>query len=74
MSGDDHRERATFGSSDGMLEFFQVMSNMKRCSSNIHGVCGDGGESGVYYHFNMVEPKAIDEARDAEQTCNRDQP
>jgi len=74
MGGYDHRERATLGSSNGMLEFLHEVSDTKRCSSNIHGVCGDGGESRVYYDFNIVEPEAIDEARVMEQTCNRDQP
>ena len=51
MGGDDHWERATFWGSDGMLEFFNVVSNMKRRPSSIHRVCGDCGQSRAHCDF-----------------------
>ena len=51
MGGDDHWERATFWGSDGMLKFFNVVSNMKCRPSSIHWVCGDCGQSRAHCDF-----------------------
>jgi len=55
MSGNDHWERTAFGSSDGMLELLNMVPNVERCTSSIHRIRGDRGESRVHYSFNTVK-------------------
>ena len=55
VGGNDHRERATFGGGNGMLEFSNAAPNMERCVSSVRRIRGDPGEPGVHYDFHIVK-------------------
>ena len=52
MGGDNHGERATFRSGNGMLELLDMMAEMECSPSGVHRAGRDRGESRVYCNFN----------------------
>lgn len=52
VGGNNHGERTTFRSGDGMLKLLDMMAEMECSPSGVHRAGRDRGESRVYCNFN----------------------